>query len=434
MATLTTDGLAPVREVLPNGAVISVKESSTTPAVTLSAAVQAGSIFDPQDKIGSSHLLSRVIDRGTAGRSADAIAEDLDVRGVSLSINVTRHVMTFACSCLTEDFEAVLDLVADVVTAATCLEEEIGKRRAEVITTIRQDDDNPSVRAVEELMDLLYGSAHPYGRRPKGTLESVPRIDRATLLDFHRGRFAPSTLSLVVVGDVRSPVAVAAASRAFGDWQHALAAASMLPPVPMSRGRRHVVLRMMNKVQADIAYGFTTVPRSDPTYYAYWVMNNILGQYGMGGRLGHSIRERQGLAYYVFSGFDASVAAGSLVVRVGVNPSNVDRVVASIDEEIGRMASAGITEDELLESKRYLIGSIPRMLEANASIASFLQTVQQFDLGLDYDRRLPDLLRDVTRDQVCQAAQRTLSPDRAAIVIAGPYETAGAEGSAEPPE
>ena len=433
MTTLPSHGLAPTREVLSNGAAIVVKESTTTPAVTLNVSVQAGSIHDPEHAVGSSYFLSRVIDRGTARRSADAIAEDLDGRGVALGATVTRHAMTFVCTCLTEDFEGVLDLVADVVRGATCPEEEVVKRRGEIITAIRQDEDNPAVRAVEELMGVLYGSTHPYGRRTKGDVRSVEHIGRSALLDFHRARIAPSALSLVVVGDVEPPAAVAAASRAFGDWRNEAAEASQLPPVPLSRDRRCIVLPMMNKAQADIAYGFTTIARSDPAYYAYWVMNNILGQYGLGGRLGHKIRERQGMAYYAFSGLDANVAAGPLVVRAGVSPSNVDRAVRSIDEEIETMASEGVTDDELADSKRYLIGSIPRMLETNAGIAAFLQTTQLFDLGLDYDRRLPELLGTVTRNQVCQAAQRTLSPERAAIVIAGPYGSAGADDSARPP-
>ena len=84
---------------------------------------------------------------------------------------------------------------------------------------------------------------------------------------------------------------------------------------------------MMNKAQADIGYGFTTIVRSDPRYYAYTLMNNALGQYGIGGRLGDSIRERQGMAYYVFSSFDANVVEGPLIVRAGVNPANVDRAI-----------------------------------------------------------------------------------------------------------
>ena len=168
MTTLPSHGLAPTREVLSNGAAIVVKESTTTPAVTLNVSVPAGSICDPENTVGSSYFLSRVIDRGTARRSADAIAEDLDGRGVALSVTVTRHAMTFVCTCLAEDFEAVLDLVADVVSGATCPEEEVVKRRGEIITAIRQDEDNPAVRAVEELMSVLYGTTHPYGRRTKG--------------------------------------------------------------------------------------------------------------------------------------------------------------------------------------------------------------------------------------------------------------------------
>ena len=90
--------------------------------------------------------------------------------------------------------------------------------------------------------------------------------------------------------------------------------------MPSSRERRVRVIPMMNKAQADIAYGFTTILRSDPAFYAYWLMNNILGEYSIGGRLGDSIRERQGMAYYVFSGLDANVVPGPLLIRAGVNP------------------------------------------------------------------------------------------------------------------
>ena len=91
---------------------------------------------------------------------------------------------------------------------------------------------------------------------------------------------------------------------------------------------------MMNKAQADIAYGFTTITRRDPDYYAFRLMNNVLGQYAIGGRLGDSIRERQGMAYYVFSCFDAQRRRRAAVIRAGVSPANVDRAIASIDEEV----------------------------------------------------------------------------------------------------
>jgi zinc protease len=197
--------------------------------------------------------------------------------------------------------------------------------------------------------------------------------------------------------------------------------------MPSSGERRVRVIPMMNKAQADIAYGFTTILRSDPAFYAYWLMNNILGEYSIGGRLGDSIRERQGMAYYVFSALDANVVPGPLLIRAGVNPGNVDRALASIDEEIRRMATEGPTDRELTESRQYLIGSLPRRLETNVGIATFLQMAEFFNLGTDYDVRVPELLAKVTREDVHAAARAVLDPAKAAVVIAGPYN--GSQGS-----
>lgn len=109
------------------------------------------------------------------------------------------------------------------------------------------------------------------------------------------------------------------------------------------------------------------------------------------------------------------------MIRAGVSPANVDRAVASIDEELSKLVVEGPTDNEVAESKQYLIGSLPRNIETNASIAGFLQTIEFFGLGLDYDVRVPDLLRSVTRDEVHAAARRAVDPSTATVVIAGPY-------------
>ncbi len=417
-------GLAPVRQVLDNGAVIVAKEARTTPAVAIHASIHAGGVYEPVDLPGLAFFVSRVIDRGTLTRSADEIAMDLDSRGVSLAVNVTRHMLSLTCTALVEDFEPVLRLIADIIRHPSLPDGEITTRRGEIITYIRQDEDNPATKATEGLLAMLYPDGHPYGRRAKGTIASIEAITREDLARFHAVRVAPSALSLVIVGDIDPNRAVAAAERAFGDWRAPAPAPAVLPRVPSAVTRRQHVVSMMNKSQADIAYGFMTIVRDDPAYYAYMIMNNVLGQYALGGRLGDSIRERQGMAYYVFSSFDANIVEGPLMVRAGVNPSNVDRTIRSIDAEIASIVRDGITERELVESKQYLIGSMPRMLETNAGIASFLQTVEFFRLGLDYDLRLPALLNVVTREEVHEAARRSLAVDRATIVVAGPYAPA----------
>ena len=424
MTTVETRGLAAARHALDNGAVVVSKEARTVPAVTIQIAVRAGSIYDPDARLGLSHLTSRVLDRGTARRTSDDVAEALDARGVSLTVGANRHALTLSCTCLSEDFEPMLALLGEIVMEPSFPEEEVEKRRGEVLNAIRQDEDNPAALAVQNLFAMLYPDAHPYGRPAKGTQESVSGITRHDLLSFHHARFAPSTLTAVIVGDVERERAITAARRVLGGWRKAASSEITLAAPTKASSRRVRVIPMMNKVQADIAYGFTTIVRSDPRYYAYMLMNNALGQYGIGGRLGDNIRERQGMAYYVFSAFDANVVEGPLFVRAGVNPANVDRAIASIDDEVRNMAMEGLSAAELDDCKQYLIGSIPRLLETNGAIATFLQTAEFFGLGLDHDVRLPDLLGSVTLADVNLAAREALDPDRAAVVVAGPYKSA----------
>jgi zinc protease len=414
--------LAPLRAVLDNGVVFLGKETRSSPAVSLHLGVRAGSICDPRDAAGASWLLSRVIDRGTNRRSAAEVAETLDNRGITLSISVTRHLLSIVCTCLTEDFETVLALIAEMLMTPSIAEDELALRRHEVVTSIRQDQDNPAVLATETLMELLYPDGHPYGRRTKGTVDIVEGLSRRRLVALHEKRFAPTELSAVVVGDIDPERAHDLTARAFGEWRRpAPTPVALSSPAP-SNARRRRVIPMMNKSQADIAYGFTSITRADSRYESFRVMNNVLGQYSLGGRLGDSIRERQGMAYYVSSALDANVVEGPLVIRAGVSPANVNRAVDSIDAELSRFAQEGVTPRELDESRRYLIGSMPRMLETNAAIAAFLHIVEFFGLGLDYDVRVPDLLRAVTVDAVNEAARDVLDPSRATVVVAGPYE------------
>lgn len=414
-------GLAPTREVLANGVTVLARRTSTTPAVTLIANLRAGAVHDTTELPGVAHFMSRTIDRGTERYSADELAEQLDNRGVTLAASISRHSLSLACTCLVEDLDEVLALVADVVMRPVFPVAEVDRRRGEIVTLIRQDEDNPAAVATEALMAMLYGT-HPYGRRVRGTLASVERIDRQTLQRFHASHCVPKGLSLAVVGDIDPGRAVDAARASFGEWKGGAAVEVTNLPVPPSAGRASRVVPMMNKSQTDIAYGFATITRQDASYYAYSLMNNILGQYSLGGRLGDSIREQQGMAYYVYSSLDANLMPGPLVIRAGVSPANVTKAVASIDTELRKLVDSGPTEQELQESKQYLIGSMPRTLETNMGIATYLQTIEFFGLGLDYDVRMPDLLRAVTPEQVHHVVRRAIDPADAAVVVAGPFE------------
>jgi len=439
-------GLDPLRVVLGNGVTVIVKANHTTPAVSIVAGVGHGGYTDPPGKEGAAALCARVLDRGTVSRTAEAIADDLDGRGASLTVAVGRHQMSVSATCLAEDFQAVLALVADVARHPLFPEAEIVTRRADLITTIRQEEDNPASMAVDAFFSALYG-AHPYSRKVRGTVASVEPLKRQDLVRCHQKGFQPSGLTMVVVGDVDEQSAIDVVSRAFGDWaatapagqaggdrpaggdkpflsaeaSRAKAEGLSIPDAPRPTERHLVAVPMMNKSQADVAYGFVGIRRSDPDYMATAVMNNALGQYAIGGRLGDSIRERQGMAYYVFSALDAGFGEGPLYIRAGVSAGNVERTIASIDAELTAVLTDGFTAKEIDESKGYLVGSLPRQLETNRAIAAFLLNAEVFGLGLDYDVRLPDLIRAVTLEAANAAARRLLDPARATIAVAGPW-------------
>ena len=188
MTTAVQKGLAASRHTVDNGVVVISKQAHTVPAVTIQIGVGAGSIYDPDALVGLSHLASRVLDRGTFTHTTDEIAEAFDERGVSLTVSANRHVLTVSCTCLSEDFEAMLELVGDIVMQPAFPPQEIDKRKGEVLNAIRQDADSPAAMAMQALFSILYPDRHPYGRPSKGTVETVNRIERHDLIAFHEAR------------------------------------------------------------------------------------------------------------------------------------------------------------------------------------------------------------------------------------------------------
>ena len=420
MSTSLARGLTPAREVLDNGVVVLAQANRSSPVVAINATFACGSVNDPPGLPGVAYLVRRTIDRGTNLYSAGEIAEILDDRGVSLWISAARHSFSIACMCLSEDFDAILDLIAEIARAPVFPVEEIDRRRLQAITSLREAKDDPSTVAIDLLHEELYGATHPYGRPVKGTVSGLELTRRHHLVEYHSRHMVPGALRLAVAGDVAPGRAIDQAARAFGDWAgDALPDEPLAPPRPrMERTVR--VHHMPGKVQADIGYGFPAIRRMDPRYYAFWMMNNVLGQFGLGGRLADNIRERQGMAYYAYSTLEASVAEGPLVIRAGVDPANVERAIEAIDAEVRELGAVGPTVGEVEDTRASLIGSIPRMLETNENIAEFLLQAELFGLGLDFDRRLPGLLQAVTVDDVREAAASVLDPETATVVVAGP--------------
>ena len=408
------------REVLPNGITVLTRSNFNSPSVVISGYFDAGSLFDPDEKLGLADFVTSALMRGTKKHSFDEIYNILESSGASLGFSTGVHKSGFNGRSLAEDLPLLLNLLSEALTQPSFPKAEMEKLRMQILTGLAISAEDTSEMASETFDKILYKD-HPYSRPDEGTPESIQRIAREDLVKFQRGCYGPRGMVLAVVGAVEAEEAVRQVRRALGGWQvKGQKEASELPELKLLKKtvRRHH--RIAGKSQSDIVIGTNGPKRRDPEFMSASLGNNILGQFGMMGRIGDVVREKAGLAYYAYSSLNAGIGPGSWEVSAGVNPNNVGRATDLIVDELKRFVQEGVTEDELADSKANFIGRLPLSLESNGGVAGALLNIERHSLGLDYYLRYADLVNEVTSEDVLNTARKFIDPDKLAIAVAGP--------------
>jgi zinc protease len=222
------------------------------------------------------------------------------------------------------------------------------------------------------------------------------------------------------VGAVEKEAVTEMVTGAFGDWRTDQQPLPDAPPAkrPVTTVRTQV--EMAEKTQSDIVLGLPGPLRSAEDYLEASVANTILGVFGMYGRLGTSLREEQGLAYYAYSRLQGGLGPSPWLVATGVAPDRVEQAIESILAEIRRLQSEPIPPEELADTQAYRTGSMPVSLETSDGLAGVMVDMELYDLGLDYLQHLPDRINGMTPESVQAAARRYLSAEQIAIAVAGP--------------
>jgi zinc protease len=269
-------------------------------------------------------------------------------------------------------------------------------------------------------MESLYKD-HPYGRSIHGYIETIGRITRDDLAEFHRQQYGPKGMVIGISGAIPSEKALDKVSEAFGDWVNMRQPA--LPSVPdMPRPASEIVrtVSIPGKSQVDLILGLPGPRRSAPDYLHASLMNTVLGVFGMMGRIGRNVREEQGLAYYASSHLAGGLGPAPWSANAGTAPEDVDSVISGIKQEIAQMQNEIVPAAELADCKSYRVGSLPVSLETNTALADTLVDMELYDLGLDFLQRFPILIRSISAEQVQAAAQKYLSDEELVIALAGP--------------
>ena len=408
------------RQKLPNGITVLTRSNFNSPSVVIAGYFEAGALFDPDDKLGLAEYVSIALMRGTKKRTFDEIYNALESVGASLGFNTGIHKSGFNGRSLTEDLPLLLNLFSESLTEPTFPKTEMEKLRAQLLTglAIRAEDTGDMASMT---FDQILFKDHPYSRPEDGYPETVQNIKRVDLVKFHREHYGPRGMVIAIVGAVKPEEAVKQVKRALGSWQaNGQEVTPELPPLKVLKKTVSKHHRIAGKSQSDLVIGTNGPMRRDPEFMSASLGNNILGQFGMMGRIGDVVREKSGLAYYAYSSLSAGLGPGSWEVSAGINPQNVKKASDLIVDELKRFVQGGVTAEELVDTKANFIGRLPLSLESNGGVANALLNIERHGLGLDYYRRYADLVNEVTAEDVLNTARKFIDPDRLAIAVAGP--------------
>jgi zinc protease len=406
---------------LTNGIRVVVQENHTSPSVVVRGYLWAGSISDPPEKAGLADFTAATMRRGSTTRTYQEINEQIESVGASVFFDAGRRLTRFGGKSLAEDLALLLDILSDLLLHPAFPPQEIEKLRGQALTHLKELEDDTRHLAEREFRQLLYPD-HPYGRPIEGTLESIPLIQREDLVAFYQTHYTSHNAVLVVGGDVTAEAVFELLEKCLGGWRTDESHAAEMPPVSPPQEARRSVRTLTNKTQVDIVCGTVGLPRTAPDFYAARVADTILGHMGLMGRLGDTVRDQLGLAYYAYSTLEAGLGPGPWSVSAGVAPEHVARAIEAIQTEIVRMRDEMVSEQELEDAQDYLTGTLPLRLETNEGITATLLDMELYNLGDDYIIRYPAIIRAVTREEVQTVVRKYLDVERFALAIAGPYQ------------
>ncbi len=412
------------RSQLDNGVELFLLEDHSIPRLELGWASRGGAGSESETEVGITVLLSSVMEQGAGDRDALALAQSVERLGATLSVSADWDSATASIAGLSEDRDALFEILADVVIRPRIEAVEVQRAREQQLAALESIRDDPSALVGRELDRVLYGS-HRYGTHLAGSPATVAKLDRAALREWHRRLFNPAEAILFAVGDIDVPTFEAQARAHFGAWA-ASETLSATPPVPATTPveRRVVVIDRPDLAQAQIAIAHEGISRSDEERVAASLMNSVLGGGGFLSRLMSRVRAKEGLTYSIYSGFYLRSQPGPFAIRTFTQVDQVGEVVAIVLDELEAIrGSRPPTAEELDGAKRFNAGRFALGLETSSAIAASLIDLDLYRLPTDSLDTYRARVRAVTLDEAAVQAQRRLHPERVAIVVAGPAET-----------
>ena len=409
-----------LRTELPNGIVVLAYQKTDVQSVVITGSLTVGSGTHDPALGGLSSFVAETLTRGTQHRNFDAFHTALENIGADLSVDGGRYKTEIGGHALAEDLPTLMMLLQDVLMYPAFDPVQVERLRGEILTTLNYYELDTRYQAGRAFAEALYPPDHLHHHNPSGTMESITKLQLADLVNFHAQNYGARGMVISVVGNVEPARATDIVATYLGDWhnphQPAPVAIALPPVVDVSK---HVHRPIPGKTQLDIRMGFVGPSRNAEDYYATMLVNSVLGQFGMMGRIGDVVREQKGMAYYSSSSIDGGYGPGAWSASAGVSPENAQEATQDILHEFTRIITECVTEEELNDVKAYYTGHLPLQLESNSGVAALLLRIENYGLGLDYLLGYEATILSHTREQLLAAAQHYIQPEKVVVATAG---------------
>ncbi len=405
---------------LANGINLLVIENYKIPVVSVRLVFKNAGSYNDGDRLGLASLTADLLTKGTKNRSATEIAEEIDFLGANISTGCDWDGSYVSLSCLKKHLDKAIDILTDVALNPVFDDEEIERSKEQRISSIIQSKDDAGSLS-DRLFNKVVFDKSPYAFPSDGTETSIQNLTRKDFEDFYRNNYNSRNLILAFVGAISKEEAIKIVSERFSSMpDRALQndnTNSGEQPSSFPYGKIYIANKP-GAVQSNLRIGHIGIARNNPDYIEVSVLNTILGGY-FGSRINYNLREKHGYTYGARSGFSVRLHPGDFSVDADVRNEVTDSAVALVIEELKRIVSEEVTDDELQTVKNYLTGVFPLQLETANAVATRVINLKMYDLPKDYYSKYISAINKVTKKDVLDAAKKYIHPGSVYIVVSG---------------
>jgi len=402
------------REVLPNGLIVLTEEMQHIRSVSIGIWIKTGSRDEDLQWNGISHFIEHMVFKGTKHRSAEEIARQVDSIGGNMDAFTAKECVCFNVKVLDDHLPIAMDVLSDLVLNPVFDGADITRERGVILEEIKMDEDSPDY-LVHEIFTQNFWKDHPLGKPILGTKETVKKFEQPVVLDFYGQRFAPGNLIICAAGNLKHAQFVELVNKHF----------AQMPPKkngfhsPQPKIVPRIIMRNKKALeQVQICVGVPSHPIAHGKRYASYILNTLLGG-GMSSRLFQNIRERQGLAYAIYSDLNPYRDTGCLSVYAGTSRESAGKVVQSIVSEFRKLKTETVPPEELRRAKDQLKGSLMLSLESStARMSNLARQEMYFDRFYTLDE-LIEKIEGVIAEELKELAEQFFHTDSIAVTVLG---------------